>query len=101
MTDDEIITLAEQATERLRNACFRAAERAAQRVSEARKSVPEMLGEYLREASVLIIIFVPVEILLPQLMLGQSVNKAVLRWTIGLSVCTLVAGILLEKWRMR
>ena len=40
----------------------------------APRSVLEMLGDYLREASVLIMIFVPVEILLPDYLSGKAIN---------------------------
>ena len=98
MNDEEIIDVAQQVVRELARASFRAADHAAQTILAPRaKSVLEMLGDYLREASVLIIIFVPVEILLPDYLIGKAIDPRVLRGTIWLSLSALVAGILLEK----
>jgi hypothetical protein len=61
-----------------------------------RKSIIEMLGEYLREAAVLSGVFIPLD-----RVLGQKAN---LTWgyawlTLSISVGLLAAGILAEKLR--
>jgi hypothetical protein len=98
MNDEEIIDVVQQVVGALGTASFQAADHAARTIVAPRaKTVLEMLGEYLREASVLIMIFVPVEILLPDYLSGKHIDPRVLHGTIYLSLGALAAGILLEK----
>lgn len=65
-------------------------------MSEMEKaSVLEMLGEFLREAAVLVLVFVPLELYKP----GHQIS---LKWylcIIGLSVTLLLSGVFLERIR--
>jgi putative effector of murein hydrolase LrgA (UPF0299 family) len=51
---------------------------------------------YFRDASVLILIFVPIEVTIPEYVSHHVINMAVVKWTIGISVATLIAGLGLE-----
>lgn len=93
MTDEEIIDVARQVTQTLVQASFAAARSCVPKP----KGIPEMLGEYLRDASVLIIIFVPIEIVVPRYIDGKPINMLVVKWTTWTSLFTLIAGIMLEK----
>jgi hypothetical protein len=62
------------------------------------KSISEMLGEYLREASVLILIFVPIELLIPKPDSPQkSIEPKWLFVTLALSLAMLGVGIWAER----
>jgi hypothetical protein len=61
------------------------------------KSIREMLGEYLRDAAVLILIFVPVDILIPRYINKQTIAARWLFATLGLSIAMLVLGIWAER----
>jgi hypothetical protein len=65
-------------------------------VSEREKvSVLEMIGEFLREAAVLVLVFVPLE-------LNKPGHQMPIRWyfsIVGFSLCLLVSGIFLERIR--
>ncbi len=65
---------------------------------EPKKRMQEMLGEYLRDAAVLVLIFVPVDLLIPRSLNQQKPIEA--RWllaTLALSFAMLVVGILAER----
>ncbi|MFZ1138406.1 MAG: hypothetical protein ABR881_00830 [Candidatus Sulfotelmatobacter sp.] len=61
------------------------------------KSIREMLGEYLRDAAVLVLIFVPVDILIPRYINKQTIAARWLLATLGLSAVMLVLGIWVER----
>jgi len=62
------------------------------------KSLSEMLGEYLREAAVLVLIFVPIDLLIPK---GESQRKSIdPKWliaTLALSLAMLGIGMWAER----
>lgn len=97
MTDQEIIALAEEATRNLSQAIIYAAQLA--KDTPEPKSIAEMFGEFLRDAAVLILIFVPIDILWPEISKGQPLDRQVIEWTIGLSLGALLAGMLIERWK--
>ena len=92
MTDDDIIDLAQQVTRRIVGASLYAAKRYGQKP----RNVFGMLGDYFRDASVLILIFVPIEVVIPEYVQKQPLNMGVVKWTIGISFVTLVMGVALE-----
>ncbi len=53
----------------------------------------EMLGQYLRDAAVLVLIFVPIDLLIPQLRTNQPVDR---KWLIEVVVTLAVSGVLLS-----
>ena len=60
------------------------------------KTIAEMISEYLREAAVLVAVFIPLDRILSQ---GKSFTR---RWfwiTVGVSAVLLIAGITLERVR--
>jgi hypothetical protein len=59
-----------------------------------RNSVLEMCGEFLREAAVLVLVFVPLE-----LYRGGSMKRGWFLWTITFSAVLLFCGIFLESIR--
>ena len=62
------------------------------------KSLAEMLGEYLREAAVLILIFVPIDLLIPKGEgQGHSISAKWLIATLALSLAMLGAGMWAER----
>lgn len=61
------------------------------------KSTKEMLGEYLRDAAVLILIFVPVDILIPRYLNKQNIQARWLVATLGLSLAMLILGMWAER----
>jgi len=62
------------------------------------KNTSEMIGEYLREAAVLILIFVPIDILIPRYSnLQKPISLTWLIATLVLSLAVLSAGM----WRER
>ena len=102
MTDQQIIELVELETRNLAQAVIYAAQLVRDAVHDSnskRKSIAEMLGEFLRDAGVLILVFVPVDILWPIFSKTATVDPKLIKWTLGLSVGSLVAGILIEQWR--
>ena len=60
------------------------------------KSVAEMISEYLREAAVLVAVFIPLDRILSQ---GKTFTRQWFWITVGVSVVLLVAGITLERVR--
>ena len=63
---------------------------------EDQKTTAEMISEYLREASVLVAVFIPLDRILSQ---GKAFT---LRWfwiTVGVSVVLLAVGIAVERVR--
>jgi hypothetical protein len=63
----------------------------------APKSIREMLGEYLRDAAVLVLVFVPVDILIPRYAKGETIAARWLFATLGLSAAMLIMGIWAER----
>jgi hypothetical protein len=61
------------------------------------KSVREMLGEYLRDAAVLVLVFIAVDILIPRYTRGETIAARWLFATLGLSLAMLVLGIWAER----
>ncbi|HXM23442.1 MAG TPA: hypothetical protein VN948_19455 [Terriglobales bacterium] len=98
MTDDQIMDVVEQATRNLSRAIVYAAQ-TLRDANNRSKSVAEMLGEFLRDAGVLILVFVPVDILWPLFSKGQAIDPRLVKWTFGLSLGSLLAGMLVERWK--
>ena len=61
-----------------------------------RKSVPEMGAEFLREAAVLVAVFVPMDIVLVQ-RVPLTLEDAVI--TLAMTAALLVPGMTIERWR--
>ena len=62
------------------------------------KSVPRMLGEFLREVAVLVIVFYPLDMYINSLVPGFKAAESVsARKIIGISLLLLAAGMALEK----
>ncbi len=60
-----------------------------------RRTPAEMLGEFLREAAVLVVVFIPLE----RLVQGKPLTFG---WGLGILIVTgvlLVGGMLMEVWR--
>jgi hypothetical protein len=62
----------------------------------AQKHPWEMIGEYLREAAVLVLIFVPIDLLIPKDK-PQSVSRLWLGLTLLVSLLMLLGGIWIER----
>jgi len=62
---------------------------------DSRKSVPEMLGECLREAAVLTAVFIPLD----RVMLGEGLTLGWYLTILGISGCLLLTGVGLERKR--
>ncbi len=73
--------------------------------TERPKTVRHMWGEYLREAAVLVLVFVPLELLGPKI-LGHSltwnwvISAGGKKWLGGLAI-TLIGSYILMRWGMR
>lgn len=61
------------------------------------KSIADMLGEYLREAAVLLLIFVPVDLVIPRYLNKQPLPAIWLLGTLALSLAMLALGIWVER----
>ena len=60
------------------------------------KTIAEMISEYLREAAVLVAVFIPLDRILSQ---GKSFTRQWFWITVGVSAILLIAGITLERVR--
>ena len=63
---------------------------------DRQKSIAEMISEYLREAAVLVAVFIPLDRILSQ---GKTFTRQWFWITVGVSAVLLVAGITLERVR--
>ena len=63
-------------------------------LGEKRRSVPQLLGDFLREAAVLVIVFFPLESYFKPV---NAADQVPLRRVVELSAGLLAAGIMLEK----
>jgi len=63
---------------------------------DRQKTIAEMISEYLREAAVLVAVFIPLDRILSQ---GKSFTHQWFWITVGVSAVLLVAGITLERVR--
>ena len=60
-----------------------------------KRSVLEMIGEFLREAAVLVLVFVPLELYRP----AHAISVGWFLRILGFSVSILAAGVILERIR--
>jgi hypothetical protein len=63
---------------------------------DRQKTTAEMISEYLREAAVLVAVFIPLDRILSQ---GKTFTRQWFWITVGISTLLLVAGITLERVR--
>jgi hypothetical protein len=63
---------------------------------DRQKTIAEMISEYLREAAVLVAVFIPLDRILSQ---GKTFTRQWFWITVGFSAVLLVAGITLERVR--
>lgn len=63
---------------------------------DRQKTIAEMISEYLREAAVLVAVFIPLDRILSQ---GKAFTRQWFWITVGVSAVLLVAGITLERVR--
>ena len=63
---------------------------------DSQKTIAEMISEYLREAAVLVAVFIPLDRVLSQ---GKSFTYQWFWITVGVSAILLIAGITLERIR--
>jgi hypothetical protein len=63
---------------------------------DGQKTTAEMISEYLREAAVLVAVFIPLDRILSQ---GKIFTRQWFWITVGISTVLLVAGITLERVR--
>jgi hypothetical protein len=100
MTEYEAVTLLGEYAEYIANDIVQPA---VEYVTDAIRAGPppkepwEMLGEYLREAAVLVLVFVPIELLIPKI---KNTNQLPMRWfvfTLALSLTMLFGGMWCER----
>lgn len=60
-------------------------------------SVLQMVGEFLRELSILVFVFVPLELWHPNI--SQQIFTRIIVWTFALAITSLMAGIIIERVR--
>jgi len=63
---------------------------------DRQKTIAEMISEYLREAAVLVAVFIPLDRILSQ---GKTFTRQWFWITVGISAVLLLAGITLERVR--
>jgi hypothetical protein len=63
---------------------------------DRQKTTAEMISEYLREAAVLVAVFIPLDRILSQ---GKTFTRQWFRITVAVSAVLLVAGITVERVR--
>jgi hypothetical protein len=64
-------------------------------IGDTGKTVGEMIGEFFREAGVLILVFAPLYVFFE----GSKASRGVIAITLGIGLASLMAGVALERNR--